>query len=76
MMPNDNVKVLLMMILDVYYPTHTPVDSALRQVAVVDICRCLVGVYDVIQCSDWLMCVMITSYRSRGLAYVISHAYG
>ena len=65
-----------MMMFDVYIYTHTPVDSALRVVASVHSSRSLVGVYDVIQCSDWLIQVNITSFKSRGLTYVISHAYG
>ena len=35
---------------------------------------CLFKVHDVIQCTDWL--THVTSHKSRGLAYVISHAYG
>ena len=65
-----------MMMLDVYYHLHTLVDSALRQVAVVHTRGSLSGVHDVIQCCDWLMQINITSYRSRGMTYVISHAFG
>ena len=58
-----------MMMFDVSLSTHTPVDSALRVVANVHHRHSLVGVHDVIQCSDWLMLVTITSYKSRGLTY-------
>ena len=65
-----------MMILAIYHHPHTPVDLALRPVAGVDRSHSLVGVHDVIQCTDWLIQVTITSFRSHGLTYVISHAYG
>ena len=44
-----------MMMLDVYYHLHTLVDSALRVVVVVHGRHSLFAVYDVIQCSDWLI---------------------
>ena len=53
--------------------THS-VDSAPRHVVVVDRSRSPSDIHDVIQGSDWLIC--ITSSRSRGLIYVISRAYG
>ena len=66
----------MMMITVTNRPHPPPVDSALRVVADVHHGHSLVGVHDVIQCSDWLMRVTITSYKSRGLTYVISRAYG
>ena len=45
----------MMMMYDVYMHTHTPVDSALRQVENVHSRYSLVEVHDVIQCCDWLM---------------------
>ena len=42
----------MMMMLDVCRPTTPPADSALRPVGVVDSRHSLVGVHDVIQCSD------------------------
>ena len=65
-----------MMMFDVSLSTHTPVDSVLRVVVNVHTRCSLVGVDDVTQCRDWLTSVKITSYKSRGLTYVISHAYG
>ena len=46
---------MMMMMYDVYMHTHTPVDSALRQVVDVHNRYSLVGVHDVKQCCDWLM---------------------
>ena len=36
----------------------------------------LSGTRDIIQCSDWLGLLNLTSYPLRHLAYVISHAFG
>ena len=57
--------ITLMMILDVYIHTHSPVDSALRAVAAVYIRSSLVGVHDVIQCGDWLIRLHHSRYVVR-----------
>ena len=65
-----------MMITAITLPLPPSVDSALRPVHRVHSRNFLSRVNDVIQYRDWLLQIDITSYKSRGLTYVVSHAFG